>query len=487
MTITNSTTTLIAAACTALVLSACGGGGGGSTTATAPAPTLLGTSTVSGTVTGFGSVIVDGVRIDDHAVVAGTEVEDGSVVPRELKVGQHVDIQHDGNLVATQIRVGAEVEGAVDKVDPVTNTLTVVGQTVLINTDAALGPVTVFESPYTTIADIKAGDMVEVHGLIKTDSAGKTLVQATRIEKKTVDAYERVTGIISDLSTSTSTFKLGNLVVSYVDAKLLPAGASLANGQEVRVSIPAGSATDGTAVKAKVIKIRDRKNEAQGKPVELGGPVSALDATTSTFSINGRKVDASSAVFLQPGKTFADLKTNTYVVVKGTYTSDQLLKATSIVIRGIDDDEGGKAEIHGSILNFVSNADFMVRGLHVDASAAKISLAECKGATQLAEAMQVEVMGSLTTTGTVKATRVKCEESKEGLSIMSRMGTAGKVDATAKSFALTSGTSTLTVQWSSTTLFVGVDPATLDGKQLVVEGTMSGTTLLATKISLATK
>lgn len=485
MTTKITTSAFPAAMLAALVLSACGGGGGSTTSATATTPTVLGSSTVSGTVTGFGSVIVDGTRIDDHAVTAGVELEDGTVVPKELKVGQHVEVQHDGNLVATQVRVGTEVEGTVDKVDTAAGSLSVLGQNVLINTDATLGPVTVFEAPYTQLSDVQAGDLVEIHGLLKTDATGKPVVQATRVAKKTADAWDRVTGTVSELSATASTFKLSGLLINYADAKIMPTGVTLANGQEVRVSIPAGTATSGatTAVKAKFIKVRDRKGESQGKEVELGGPVSSPDATAQSFVVNGTKVDASAAKFLQPGKTFADLKANTYVVVKGSFGSDQVLKATTIVIRGIDSDKGAETELHGSILNYVSNADFTVRDVHVDASAATIDAASC-GTAPLGNTVQVEVLGSLTPTGVVKATLVKCEQVKDDQSVLARLGVAGKIDVVAKTLTLTTDRGTLNVQWSSNTLFVRADTSTLDGKRIVVEGVMEGTTFKATKITL---
>ena len=56
-----------------LILSACGGGGGdaGSTTPTDSARASAQAST--GTVTGFGSVIVDGTEIDDSSATVCTE------------------------------------------------------------------------------------------------------------------------------------------------------------------------------------------------------------------------------------------------------------------------------------------------------------------------------------------------------------------------------------------------------------------------------
>ncbi|MDO8303205.1 MAG: hypothetical protein Q7T18_08185, partial [Sedimentisphaerales bacterium] len=136
---------IVASTCVAGILSACGGAGSGYSTATVnttPTPVASGNATISGTVTGFGSLIVDGKRIDNHAVAAGKEHEDASVVTVELKLGQHVEVQHDGNLVAKQIRVISEVEGRVEKIDLTAGSLTVLGQSIFVNIDATLGPVT---------------------------------------------------------------------------------------------------------------------------------------------------------------------------------------------------------------------------------------------------------------------------------------------------------------------------------------------------------
>lgn len=195
----HSQLTVIAAACAALVLSACGGGGGGGTTASGSTSTVLSTSTVSGTVTGFGSVIVDGVRIDDSTVTATVETENDSTQTAEVEIGQHVEVEHDSNNVAKAIRISSELEGTVTAVDAGAGTLAVLGQTATVNADATLGPVTVFKAPYTGLADIAVNDVVKVHGLVKVDAAGKSSIQATRVEKKISSNANRVRGIVASL------------------------------------------------------------------------------------------------------------------------------------------------------------------------------------------------------------------------------------------------------------------------------------------------
>ena len=482
---------IFASVCMAGILSACGGGGSGYSTPTAvtpPPPIASGSPTISGTVTGFGSLIVDGKRIDNHAVAAGKEHEDGAVVTVELKLGQHVDVQHDGNLVAKQIRVISEVEGRVEKIDLAAFSLTVLGQSIFINTDATLGPVTVFGAPYTKLADVKLDDVVEVHALIKTDAAGKSTMQATRIEQEEAgEAYNRVHGIIAELSTTAHTFKLGALFIDYTDAKLLPSGAVLANGLEVHVSVPLGTVSGTSAIKAKVIKLSDRKGESEGKEAELGGPIAALDAGSKSFNINGIKVDASSATFNQTGKSFSDLKNGTYVVIKGSYGSDKTLKAKTIVIRGVDEEKDREVELHGTILDFISSANFTLRGVSVDASHAILDPVSCAGVTQLANNMQIEIRGSLTAAGKVTASSVKCEKESDHDVVVGRPGTVSNVDASAKTFSLKTERETIKVQWGTATTFIHLDAASLDGKKVVVEGTVTAGILSAEKIVLAQK
>ncbi|MES2018478.1 MAG: DUF5666 domain-containing protein [Pseudomonadota bacterium] len=480
--------TVLGAACAAVILAACGGGGGAGTAPAMqpapPAPTILGAPTVFGTVTGFGSVIVDGVRIDDKAVVAGKERADGVVAPVELKLGQHVAVQHDGNRVATRIRVNAEVEGSVSAIDLVARTITVLGQSVIINIDGALGPVTVFGAPYAALADVKVGDGLEIHGLITADANGKVTLQATRIEKKNADVADRVNGIIYDLAASAHTFKVGGLLIDYSNATLLPAGVVLANGNDVSVAIPVGTVEKGTAVKASAVKVKDHKADTQGKVVELGGVVSAFNAPTLTLTVNGVKIDVSAVSFEQPGKGLTDLKPGAYIMLKGTYGDGNVLKAATVVIRSADHEQGKDVELHGSVADFISIANFKVRGVTVDATGIVPDPASCGANAHVANELQVAVFGSLSASGAVKANAIKCEQVVIGSIIVTRQGKVGSVDLAAKTFHITTVKETLTVRYGEATAFIDVEPASLVDKYVTVEAAASANGLEARKVSL---
>ena len=464
-----------------LTLAGCGGGGGGIAASPDPAPSSAGgVPTVVGTVTGFGSVVVDGVRIDDRNVAAGVERDDGNVEAAELQLGQHVEVQHDGKLLATAIRIRSEVEGTVEKVDVAGASLTVMGQTITVNTNATLGPVTVFSAPYAKLADVAVQDLVEVHALLKTDAAGKASMQATRIQKKTSESSNRVKGIVKNLTATT--FALGNLTINYADAKIRPAANALVSGATVYVSTLKGEVTSGATVKATLVKVKDVKTESGDQEAGQGGVISKWDATTKTFVLDGRTVDASNARLAPATTSFADLKDGLYVRVIGTYKADGSVLATVIVLRASEHEVNQDIELHGTVLNFKSMQDFTLRGQAVDASEAKIDVESCGAITTLKDGLQVDVRGSLTATGKVMAVRVKCEKTEDGNTVVERQGKVSNVNLTAKTFTLTTVKETITVQWSSLTLFVKLDSAALDGKTLEVEGRMVAGVLQAFKV-----
>lgn len=467
--------TVFAAASSALILASCsGGGGGGGTTST-------GSPTVSGTVTGFGSVIVDGVRVDDRGALAGVERDDDTVANIELKIGQSVEIQHDGTLKAKQIRVNPEIKGMISAIDTAAGTMTVLGMTVAVNTNPSLGPITVFEAPYT-FASAKQGDGVEIHGILKTDATGKVLLQATRVEKETLGDTYKMRGRVSVLSTGASTFKLGELTINYQNARVLPTPASIFNGADVIVSIPSSATFTGGAVNATGVKVKNHREESLDSEAQLRGVVSNLIVGAKTFSINGFNVDASEAKFDQVGKSFTDLSNGSYVRIKGVFQPDGSVKAKSVVIRTVEIENDGEVELHGSILNFVSSGNFTVRGMTIDATG--IALDDCPSGTVLQNDLQVEVEGMLMANGSLKAKEIECEKLEDGASTLEREGVAGSANTTAKTFVL-SGRSVTNVQWTDTTLFVSpLAPAMLNNSKVEVEGVLSAGIFTASKIKL---
>ena len=457
--------------CVALIAS-CGGAGevGSGGTGAAPASAV-------GTVTGFGSIIVDGASFDDSN--ATVQVEDTPDLPAasEAKLGQRVEVEFDTDGVAKTVNIQAEVVGVVSANG--NGTLTVLGQSVVINSNLANGPVTQFAAPYAGLGDVAVADVVEVHGVPRLDSTGY-VIQATRIEKRAaLPPYLRVAGIVTGLSSAGSTqqFTLGGLKVNSTAALILPVSRSLTDGQSVVVWARAAnlqtSGVGAPSLTANVVRIRERIHGAQQS--YLGGVVAGL--VGSTFNLGGVVVNYAGAQVTSSGNT-ASLANGQYVQVRGDFAADGSLVASRVKIRnGLLD-----AELKGTLTRYNATIpSFEVRGVNVTAAGA--TLDSCVGG--LAEGLYVEVKGRLSLDGIV-AQSIKCSAEPAG-AVIERRGVASSVVQLTNRFTLTTTAGAQAVRWSALTFFRdGLTSTSLDGAALRVEGVLNPSTgfLIATKIRL---
>lgn len=205
-----------------LLMSGCGGGGSSST----------GSSTYSGTITGFGSVFVNGIEFETQS--SSISLDDSSATEDDLKVGMQVTVVGSvdpggATGTATAIIFRDELEGIVINNSIVTGQKTgdinVMGQTVSVTLS------TIIEGVAT--ADLITQDMiVEVSG----HSSGMGSITATRIEVKAPDLATylashsegiEVKGIIVNHDENNSKFQIGGMTVDYSAAILddMPAGS----------------------------------------------------------------------------------------------------------------------------------------------------------------------------------------------------------------------------------------------------------------------
>jgi hypothetical protein len=462
------------------ILVACGGGSDGAVAVPVVQTTPGGTPTAlaGGIITGFGSVIVDGKRWDDRNARTERARDDNPSASdlAEAKLGQRVEIEFESDGVAKTLRIEAEVLGRVTALDATKKELRIAGQLVRTNTDPAAGPVTVYADGHTQFSDIKLDDVAEVHGLPRFDAAlARYVIDASRIERKPVlpAGIARIAGIVSAYDPVARTFRLGDLLVSVGSALVVPANRSLAN--DIRVVVWTAAVNPGPTATASFIRIKER-SAATGLQSEVAGRIARYDAAAASFELGGIKVNARSAIVVPAGQTLA---ADLYVVARGTFAADGTLNASQVRVRKAEIGTGAEAELRGSITDYKSLADFKVRGVAVDASAATIT--RCP--SPLANGLFVQVEGSLSATG-VKATSVKCEDALEGLTVELK-GVASAVDTTARTFTLTPATgSARSVRWTELTYFRDLSPATLAGKTVEVEGYEVAGVLVARKIKL---
>ena len=372
----------------AALLAACGGGGGDSTTSTGSQPQAV----YQGTIGGFGSVIVNGVRFDDSR--ASISIDDNSVDAGALKLGMRSEVQgrvsDDGaSGSASSVSVDTSVRGPVTSVDVANQRLQIRGITVQADDK------TVFEGA-SSLASIKAGDWVEVHGSV--DFANRT-VAATRIEVKGAEDIGRLVLFGQATGATATTFTLGDLTVDYSHARLIGfAGTTVPEGTVVRVrsqTSPVGNVLTATVVKAvKAPRFLD------GTPAAVEGRVQQF-VSVANFLVSGTAVDASSAVF-EHG-TPADLAEGRRVIVTGQLVDGKIIARKVRIFRS---DLDGEVRLIGAVTDYVSLASFKVRGVAVDATDAVF---EHGDASQLANGRVVEIKGQ-SVGSVVKATKVEFEE-----------------------------------------------------------------------------
>jgi Domain of unknown function (DUF5666) len=306
----------LALACTSL-LTACGGGGGGG-------GTQSGVS--SGVVTGFGSVIVNGVRFDTSS--ADFSIDDSPGAQGDLAVGDVVTIvgsvNSDGrNGRASEVRSNDAVEGPVDSIDLVAGTLVVAGQLVITDADTSFDD----NIPGASLAGLAVGDFVEVAGLF--DANGD--IRATRIERKPAGSAVEVNGVVANLNASVS-FDINDLTINYATAFIddCPGGA-LANGLRVEAkgTTFAGEALIATKVECKGLD--DDDDEADGNYREIEGLVTRF-ASITDFDVAGRPVTTTASTVYDRGQA-SDVQLNAKVEVEGTVNEAGVLVARKVSIR----------------------------------------------------------------------------------------------------------------------------------------------------------
>jgi hypothetical protein len=307
------------------VFAGCGGGAG-----SVAGIDRLGVT--SGTVNGFGSVIVNGVR---YEVTGSTQVriDDNPGSQDDLEVGQQVTVRwrssDDGaTRTAEQIDYRSVVEGpiAAGSIDTVAGTFTVLGQVVRVTGTTSFGAGI---SP-ADLTGLVAGQTVEVSGLV--DAGG--FIRATRIEPRAPGQLQ-VRGVAATVTAQT--FTIGNLVVVYTGATL-PDGP-IQNGDLVEAR---GTVIDGLGrLVATVVGREDGFATVGGSAddAELEGFITAFTSATD-FVVAGVRVTTNAQTEYDDGDV-TDLRLNARVEVDGRFNGSGILVAEEIEFESFDDDDDG--------------------------------------------------------------------------------------------------------------------------------------------------
>jgi hypothetical protein len=323
---------MLAATVAVCVLVACGGeqvagiqGSGAPTAASTP-------TTVVGTITGFGSIFVDGVEYATSG--AQIRIDDQPATESQLRVGQVVTVKGSVNAdgttgTATDVSFSGDVQGAVTQVDVDGGTFVVLGQTVRV-TDATL-----FDEGIQPrgIEGLQTGAVVEVSGF--PNAAGELV--ASRVDFDSAGASLQVKGTVHALDTGARTFRINTLTVDY--SGVMPVG-TLTNESVVNVQGTMVAATG--RLLATRVEVSSGLRTATNEHGQVEGVITSF-TSKADFVVNGQRVATDgNTQFELHGLTLA---ANAVIKAGGTFNSSGVLVASKVeakpqtasVVRGLVD------------------------------------------------------------------------------------------------------------------------------------------------------
>lgn len=364
-------------------LSSCGGGVslvGGEGVGTG------GTGISLGTVTGFGSVVIDGKSYNSASPLyyAQSSLSDAApALPTDVNLGDQVQIDLDAQGNPSSVIIAPDLVGAVAAVDA--SGFSVNGVRVQFNNQLASGPLTYF-SGLQGPASLRNGMQVAVSGAYGINVSGTTWVQATLVERlPDTNTILRTSGVVRNLDNGAQSFQLGSMTILYSTSTLLvPKQSTLANGVFVKVWSNQSLSNGSSTLSANTIRVRSLLGRVG--TVQLSGLVSQLSG--DHFQISGIAIDASASNL---SGYLTTLAAGQYVTVLGQIDSS----IGGVIANSIDSyvSQPVQTAIQGTITGYTGVGAFFVRGVPVDASTAQISFAP--GISSLADGVYVELVGTV--------------------------------------------------------------------------------------------
>ena len=291
-----------------VALNGCGGGGGDASLAG-----IGGTGKIaSGTITGFGSILVNGIEYDiDSASLEVNDDDSAGLSQDDLRIGMVVTVTAvvfddtgdgvDDTGVASLVVYDNDIEGPVsglsDPDNATTKSFSVLGIDVIVDTGTEFDDSDASGFSFATIAD---GDVVAISGFFD----GSNVLNATYIEK-TDDFVSGESEVelkgAADAGTDAGvadSFILDGIIVNIrVDADLSKVpGERVTDSMFVEVE---GRLTSDNPLTIEAFRIEQEEEhlDDDAGEAELEGFVSDFVDITNFFKVDGQLVDATDAEF----------------------------------------------------------------------------------------------------------------------------------------------------------------------------------------------
>ena len=462
------------AATLAALIVACGGSGSSGNMNLTP---VLAT----GTITGFGSIYVNGVHFQTSSATIRKNGQ--TVAESQLAVGEVARVKGekndtDGTGVADSIDVDESVVGPIAAIDTTNSVVTVLGQTVKINTGTSFS----MDVQPASLAGLKVGDLIRVSGLI--DSSGN--IVASRIERTGASAELQVLGTVASLDMTAHTFKINALVVNYSSANLTGfASGQPSDGDLVEVQGTMFDATTMTLTATHVARQQSEQEEAGSDEMEREGLITRF-ASATDFDVAGKPVTTSSSTVYRNG-TAADLALNAKVEVEGTLNSSNVLVASVVTFH-----HNGRIELESTATALDATAGTLTV-LGVQVTVTSTTRFEDKSSTEMekfnlsnimvGDTVEVRGFESPAGSGKVVATRIERQPASTTVTVNGPFTAGTSPDFTVLGITIDASSATIKGMGAMTLTLADFLTQAV-GHSVEVSGTLSGTTVMASEIRI---
>lgn len=330
----NKSMTLLA---TAIVIAAAGSGGMAIAGIDGGGAPLSAKRLTRGSVTGFGSIYLDGVRYNTDTSFF---IIDGQIGREDdLAVGQVVTVlgtvDQDGASGSAHLVAYEDiVDGPVSAIDAATGSLTILGQTVFVDDDTVFGS----SDDIDSVSDLEIDDIVEVSGYV--NSSGHIVAAFMRARDK-ADEFD-VSGAVDSVDIGQLRFSVNGLVVDYSAANIFGIESGTPGvGDEVEIF---GSSFDtgGNFVATRIYGGDKGLGPVAGLDAEIEGLITGY-YSLNEFDMNGIRVRLTLDTHYKNDWIFG-LSINRKVEVKGKVDASGTLVADEIEF-----DKPAKEKIEGQV------------------------------------------------------------------------------------------------------------------------------------------
>jgi Domain of unknown function (DUF5666) len=302
-----------------------------------------------GTIDGFGSVIVNGIRFDSSKALI--LVNGQAATEDDLRTGYQVTVtgtlDENGSGVAEKIEFYPELIGEITQIDEEKNQLLVSGRLVQINFRTLFG--NSIES--NNIDGLTIGDRVQISGHQNTEQ----LLTATRIDIDTglTTNLIQLSGEISNLNESMNQFIFADTVINYAGSSLINIyGNRLINRMRVTVK-----GTKGTMGEIQAQQIYDLNYDVDSdiQYLKIEGRITRFTSTTD-FEVNGIRCTANSQTQYEFAPAI-NLQEDASVEISGSKNSSGILVANRIQFDLEDENH-----VEGQVVSISINSGYIVTG-----------------------------------------------------------------------------------------------------------------------------